>query len=230
MPVHSQLLEEELWPLEVFVRPGQAIRIEATCRQYLWLTNSVLSQVVLVRSSHWPNLDLLVRLEIVPCLAAVHILHSPSRVVRLELGVVVLQGFDRAICRAASRAIGLFVVSSPSDHHGVLYRSILPEDMQCSNYCLLNKGMNRGSATSPSIAPHTQMVRCCGVRDWTLNLTCRSTLTLVQEHTRNVMFNNDWLNAKLDLEMVRNQSCSVQDICVRLSHNSTTSASSSCSF
>lgn len=98
MPIRSQLLREELWPLEVFVRPGQAVRTQASYRQYFLLTNSVLSQVVLVRSSHRPSLKLLVRLEVVPCLAAVDILHSPSRVIRLELCVVVLQGFDCAIC------------------------------------------------------------------------------------------------------------------------------------
>jgi len=95
---HSQLLEEELWLLEVIARPGQYVRIQASCRQYFLLTNSILSHVVLVRGSHRPGLDLLIRLEVVPCLAAVDVLHSPSRVIRLELCIVVLQGFDSAIC------------------------------------------------------------------------------------------------------------------------------------
>ena len=161
MPIHSQLLQEELWPLEVFARSGQAVRKRSSHRRYFLLTNSILSKVVLVRSSHWPGLGLLVRLKVVPCLTAINILHSPSRVIRLELGVVGLQGFDCAICGAVSRAIGLFVVCSPSDNHDTLYR---PENMQYQKRCQSNKEMNR-SATSPSVAPHTQMVRCCGVRD-----------------------------------------------------------------
>jgi hypothetical protein len=56
---------------------------------YGFATNSVLPEIVLVRRSHWPGLELLIRFEVVPSLATIDILHTPSRMVRLELQVVI---------------------------------------------------------------------------------------------------------------------------------------------
>jgi hypothetical protein len=127
---HSQLLQEELWLSEEVLRPDQVVSIQNSRNHHVCVTNSVLPQVVLVRRSHWPGLELLIGFEVVPCLTAINILHSPSHVIRLELQVVILfeVAICCAICRAVSRAIGLLVVSSPPDSHvGVPRQSVLLE-------------------------------------------------------------------------------------------------------
>lgn len=87
-------------------------------RLYIYLvevTNGVHAQIILVRRSHWPGLELLVRLEIVPCLTPIDVLHAPSRMVGLEvLGMLIVNG---AVSRAIGRAIGGLHVASPPDAH-----------------------------------------------------------------------------------------------------------------
>lgn len=116
MPDHSRLLEGALWLWKVFVRPDQIVRNNVQLNRRVRATNRVHAQVILVCRSHRPGLEFLVRLEIVPCLTTIDVLHSPSRVISLEVWRVLV--IDRAIRSAIGRAIGGLDVASPPDAHG----------------------------------------------------------------------------------------------------------------
>lgn len=78
-------------------------------------TYGVHAQVILVRRGHWPCLELVVRFEIVPCLATINILHPPSHMISLEINNIFM--LDCSIRRAIRRAIGLLCLASPPDAH-----------------------------------------------------------------------------------------------------------------
>lgn len=75
------MLEEASWVLEVWVSPS--MQVSASLFYSLNLaTNSIKSKKISIRDSHGPLLQLLVGLQVVPCLTPSIVFQPPAREIR----------------------------------------------------------------------------------------------------------------------------------------------------